>query len=799
MPFRIRRHSVSRAFLPFLATILLAFSSLVAHAAKNRDLIVVIDVSTSMREIFDKAKEEAKQLTSSAQWGDRVTLITFGRSSRLLERTRIKSSYDMARILSTIDKLEATELDTNLSSAMERGLEEMRQYYQEAPDAERVMMWLSDDKDNPPKDVPNLITFETLKQRKSGQLPDRDWFVFKSPIKTETESDVKWFVDWASRRCKMQLKVAFPTSDLGTVSTTSPEKVVSVRFEPESKAVWGTSFSVVAEAIDQNDKSRTVTIPANPSVIVCSGATWDQKILITLPDRPGNYACKISFVLPSDKLLEITPPQALFNIRVEREIKIAKRDIDSDGADREGNSSSGSGRETAFERKIRAQLIEDLKQQRLEQGTPKEPVEFGPIYSGGEYMQSISLFMNRGIPLDSIHMKTSFELPDKLKLMPSFRISEGKLFVDLYLSAKDFVSTMDGWEVRGTVSFFANEEDVSITPRDIPARFYSKSVEWRWGKQELPVSASSEENKEAIAKVVATVKAFAIKAAKALAALVVLWLAYYLVRRYWFAWTQLVGTLEIVKNPLGRKRMYFNLRSLGKHKKTNSLTIGSSRKADISLPHPSVADLHATITTMKTDSGIIVFVQPLRGKRVLVNNVAYVRQKEIGDQDKVAIGEFVFLYTRPELYRETIVCFSDGRAARGALVSWDIDAPGFEFLPQGAPSVNAKMVIGFPELKTVSFVRKKVRFSFDRFLNGQNGHAGRGVEIIFKDGDLLEGRIVGDSGEWDKRFYVLPKDNEEVGLILVERSAIQNIFPREAVEQSFLHFRRALRMLTGRS
>lgn len=790
------------ALFAFLVIFLISSSCPKAYAAKNRDLIVVIDVSTSMRDIFDDTKKEAKQLISSAQWGDRVTLITFGRSSRLLERARVKSSYDTARILSTIDNLEATEFDTNLSSAMERGLEEMRQYYQEAPDAERVMMWLSDDKSNPPKDVPNLITFEVLKQRENGQLPDNGWFEFKAPIKSEVESDVKWFIDWASRRQKMQLKVAAPISDAGTVFTSNPEAELYVQFDPESKAVWGTSFSVVAELIDQNDKSRSVKIPVNPAVVICSGTVWTQKILVKLPDKPGNYDVRLSFLLPSDKLLEITPPQALFKARVERETEIA--DAQGASADdvisaayREG-AHKNSGRESSFERKMRTQLIRDLEQQRREQPSARENVEFGPIYGGSEYQRSIPLSMSRGIPLDTIHMRTNFQLPGSLKLTPSFRISEGKLFVDLSLNAKEFVTTTDGWEVRGSLSFFSSEEDVNITPTDIPARFYSKSVQWRWGKQELVVAAEGKQGDDIVPGVVAFVKSIAPRAGKALAVILVLCLVYYLTIRYWFASTHLVGTLEIVKNPMGRKRRYFNLYRLGKRKKANSLTIGSSSKADIALPHASVADIHATITTASTDAGIIVFVRPCNGSRVLVNNVPYSRQKEIGDKDTLTIGDCVFVYTRPELYRKTVVCFADGRTIRGSLVSWDIDAPSFEFLPHGAPSVDAKMVISFSELKTVSFIRKNTRFSLDRFLNAGNGKGSRNVEIIFKDGDLIEGRIVGESGEWDKRFYLSPKDNEEVGLVLVERAAVQNIFTQETIEEPFIHIRRALRMLTGR-
>jgi len=70
------------------------------------------------------------------------------------------------------------------------------------------------------------------------------------------------------------------------------------------------------------------------------------------------------------------------------------------------------------------------------------------------------------------------------------------------------------------------------------------------------------------------------------------------------------------------------------------------------------------------------------------------------------------------------------------------------------------------------------------------------VEVFFKDGELLEGYMMTETGEWSKRFYVIPKNSDEVALILVERSAVESVVKCEHFKQSFFHLRRFLRALT---
>jgi hypothetical protein len=754
------------------------FSGLGAPAEETRELVAVIDISTSMQDLFHEAKVQVKQLVSSAQIGDRVTIITFGERSYLVERSRIRSSYDIARLISVVDELEATEYSTNLPAGMARGLSELQQFYEESPNSSRILMWLSDDKSNPP-DIPDIITFTSLKEQQTDRLPDKGWFEFERPIKPEAKSDTQWFIDWASRS-EMQLSVELLTDDLGTLLAPDLERILRLRFKPSSEAVIGTSFLVVAEVTAQDGKPYSEAIPVFPSKIVCQREPWEQTLRVMFPDRGGTYVCRISLVLPSDKLLSISPPQLSLNAKVQPEIKLIQRQVAAiNNVIQEGFQQARQQNKAVTDRAFtpleRAELSRDARQ------SPSQTrLLFGPISPRGQYQVTASLTPTQNLSVETISMKSSFELPTGLEFTPEYRVSDGKLFADLFLTAGEDLELEGGWELKGDISFHASADSITIFPGTIPVKFYAeKAATTRWGRREL----DSQPTYNQFARVMGIAKEYAVIGGKGLLVLAVLWFFVYLVRRYVFGMTELVGTLEIVKNPGEHKLKPINLRRMGKIRATNSLTIGSSDKADIMLSHDSLADWHAKITTAKTDAGTVVFVQPLHHNQILVNDIGYTRRKEIGDKDILSIGDYTFLYRCPEIQRETIVRFADGRTMRGVLVSWDIDSTAFEFLPKGAPSLDARMAVDFSELKAVFFVRKPTRFSGERIFTPDRRPSGRPVEIIFKDGELLEGYMVGEASEWSKRFYLIPRERGEVALVLIEHSAVQNIFMRDAFEK----------------
>jgi hypothetical protein len=259
------------------------------------------------------------------------------------------------------------------------------------------------------------------------------------------------------------------------------------------------------------------------------------------------------------------------------------------------------------------------------------------------------------------------------------------------------------------------------------------------------------------------------------AACLLLFLLHLLLKRVGWGKTHLAGTLEIMENPKYPSAV-FNLQKIGRRRGACSLLIGKDPDADIVIPDPALDDFHAEIAAIKTKAGPLVFLRPLEGNGVFVNGVEIDCQKEIHSGDLITLGKTPLTYKSQDMRRETLIHFFDGNCLRGTLLSWDIDASTFQFLPKGAPSADCSMSISFSEIRTVSFLNKKTRALLKWFSAGRDGLQGNSLEVIFKDGQLLEGYTMSDSNTWKKRFYLIPKKSEEIALILVERSAVQQIF-----------------------
>ncbi len=643
-----------RILLGALLILLVPFS-LRADERENRDLIIVIDVSVSMRDRFDGAQIEAKRLVSSAKAGDRVTLITFGGIAHLLERKRIKSPYDVARLVRMIDELEANEYSTNLPLAMERGLGQLREFYEENPEGERLLLWLSDGKNNPPREIADILTFQSLKQKEINRVPDKEWFSFDSPMEAEAESDVDWFVDWA-KRVDMVLTVEPLTNDVGSMVSSNPTSNLRVRFEPNTPAIWGTTFSVVAEAVDEERGNYTEKIFVDPSIIVCKGSPWEQLFRLKLPERPGEYVCKVSFVFPSDKLLRITPARVAVAGRVRSEKRtLAKRDTAVETATPENSS----------------KLIRDTPSKRT------------PVSEGNNFR------MNERI-----------------------------------------------WKSLRDAGIFIREQFAGVLATEKP--FFAWLVALVLGGK-IGYSLLSRARKSGLGR------------------------------------TELAGTLEVVTGPAGCKKDSYNLKRMGRFRGGNSLTIGRNGEADIVLPHASIAAAHAEITATRTDAGVVVFIQPVNGVGVGINGAPCEKKKEIVSGDLISMGAFLLRYKGPEISRETIVEFTDGNCIKGTLLSWDIEAPGFVFFPEGAPYSDARMAIDFSEVKKISFLARKKPLRRRAIMRPHEPRRGYPVQVLFEDGELIEGHMIGENNEWSKRFYLIPEDCGEIALILVERSAAKII------------------------
>jgi hypothetical protein len=675
--------SIRQGCFMLLALFLLLSMNPAAISEESRDLVIVVDVSTSMSELIEEAKEEAIQLVSAANPGDKITIITFGGHAHLLDRQRVRKRSDILSLVQKIDELQATELNTNLPVAMERGLQELLQSYDENPDRKRVLVWLSDDRNNPPPELAGAVTFNKLKQKRIDSLPDHDWFDFTPAIEPQVVSDLDWFVKWA-RREPIELHAYPMCSELGLIP--EGKKSFSVAFEPGSKAAWGSLLSVVAEISDATGKLFSTSIPIEPQVVVCDGTTWKQDFSVTFPERSGDYLCKIRFLSRTEKFLHVSPAEITLKARV--------------------------------------QLKEFTIPETLALKDNSSVFEIPPADQLGKIKREYG----------------KAELPDFVQVGKEEQSSNNQSQAENQKQNSSGLSMM-------TLIFGTGEKKAVFAPAE---DMKLKSL--------LRLSVI-----------------YRLAGAAIFAAMIIFFLSFLLWKIIKLSSTTLTGTLEEIglTNP-DRKR--HSLRSIARRNHIDSILIGKSNGADIVLEDPTVGDAHAEIFGVKTKAGPLVFLRPLFQNRISINGVEHERQKELHNGDLVTIGKKLFLYRCDSLCRETLIHFLDGSCLRGILMSWDIDAATFAFLPKGAPSPHACMTIHFSEIRTVSFLSKNAHSLLRRFVKGGNYARGKFLEIIFDDGELLEGYTVGDSNTWKKRFYIVPKETNGIALVLVERSAVQQMF-----------------------
>jgi len=148
-----------------LALLFLLFHPTAATAAEGKDYVIVIDVSTSMQDIFDEVKRLTNRTISDAKPGDNVAIIIFGERARLLERRQIRGKADVQYLQQEVDNLYPTDYATYINSGLEKSLSELKYLFEKYPDRDRVLLWLSDDKDNPPGELgENFVSLDELRE-----------------------------------------------------------------------------------------------------------------------------------------------------------------------------------------------------------------------------------------------------------------------------------------------------------------------------------------------------------------------------------------------------------------------------------------------------------------------------------------------------------------------------------------------------------------------------------------------------------------------------------------------------------
>ncbi|RJP15644.1 MAG: VWA domain-containing protein [Candidatus Abyssobacteria bacterium SURF_5] len=781
-------------FIPsiLLVTILLLFQ-LNVFAANGKDYVIVIDVSTSMQDIFDEVKRLTNRTLGEAKAGDNVALIIFGENARLLDRRLIRGKADIEELQRQVDALYPTDYATYLNSGLEKSISELRYLFEKYPDRERVLLWLSDDKDNPPAALgQDYLSLDRLREKNEQFEPGREWFAYQAPLSEVKNESFEDFVTWA-RRTTFRIGVRESDINLGSFHDDNVRKKIVLTFEPIHPGAAGLEFFTEATMIDPTNPARTIPVTLSPNRIVASAQVWQQEFDVSFAGAPGVYNGQVVFKSLAGPILDVKPQRVALTAMI-----VPPAPVEVPGPKPE---------EKKLEEVV-ARAKESATGRPAGMTRPERPLTFGPLEPGKKDTKMITLHLNKEADSKKISQDVSIQLPKGFNV-------ESKIYGtrDTTLAAEITISVaqetvlpeemLPQGAYEGSMRFVSNEADIEILPLVIPIRIEMNTDRVRWGRKLLPTTAGIDrsrarkmtfeeltqelegrEGKEEN-RIVSALRSISSRFGSRYVLIPffggVIILFIILLYRMKPAQELFVGELVVIKDPTNSKTKNINLKRIGSLHGKDTLIAGSSPNADIRLDHESVAATHFKLSARKIENQVEVSILPVKGVSLKVNDVECTGRTRLADKDLLGIGEYILLFSNPESQKEVVVHFTDGRTMRGTPVTWDIGAPSFELLRTDVEGVEETA----EEIANIHFETLKGVF----FLQDASGASGipkdriqhhELLEVTFFDGEKIEGNPLVDYSNLAARFYLVPKDMPNIVSILIERSSVKDLVSREA-------------------
>ena len=128
---------LSHPFSILTTLILVLFFTMIqhetAHAASGKDYVIVIDVSTSMEDVFDDVRDISNRTIDRTSVGDSVVVITFGEQATLLDRKNIRGKADQQKLKDRVNDLYPTDYATYINRGLEKSLSELSYLFEKNP------------------------------------------------------------------------------------------------------------------------------------------------------------------------------------------------------------------------------------------------------------------------------------------------------------------------------------------------------------------------------------------------------------------------------------------------------------------------------------------------------------------------------------------------------------------------------------------------------------------------------------------------------------------------------------------
>ena len=739
---------VAAAFIVALIVVSLsppAVSS--SRTEKNQDIVFLVDVSSSMTEIFDDVRRAIYDYISQVRPGDNVVLISFGKSATLRIRQKISSNEDAELIKRELGNLDPSEYYTNITDALDKGLKELEQLRSEYPDHVKTLVLMSDGKNNPPDTAGKPLTFEEILEKyhdiltvEEGELalfylslgkdPDPQVLSFvenSNGLSFDLGENISGDGDRGQFLAMSQVFVEPVSIDLGVVSGPNALVPISIAFFPSRGDPTGNTIATGMSARFKDNPSWRTIVEVKPPNLSCSRDPWSADLLFSVDSFDEGTIIGT---------LELKPLQGQVLFIEPSEIPVTMT----------------------------------LRQPRVNVA-PHGQLKFGPIRPQTEFSETkkILLMPNSAAVGQMIRTGADIDLPDGISLMTSIeRGGEQPELVITVTADKDFDLGYPT-TIVGNVLLSGATEKITFSN----------------GRMEILIEVASPTGTSH--KILKAIKRFFSRYGRwiALAVIVTLIAAIAGLVKHWWVdlrpHSTLEGKLVLVslrgKPPTKSKPIMLNLNSIGKSLGRNSLVIGSSKDAGITLPHKSVATLHCEISTRMEEDRKRVILEPIGHNLVRINDQQVTEATPLSDRDSIEIGEYAFRFENPHPYKQIVVRYLDGKLLKGTPSTWDIESEGFGLLPRDAlPGSTEEIYVLFRDLKAVYFVRDFDGLAGERLVSPKLQIRGVHMELTFHDGEEMEG-FASEAYSPDKdRFYFFPADQSGNTIsVLVERNNLKNI------------------------
>lgn len=727
----LTRLSESGLFLIVVSLVICLVSPLPALAQEipPQNVVFLVDASGDGLSYLPAITGILQRFVTGARPGDSFACYQFSNKPLLVAKAKINHKNDIADLQEQLLQLHEAEKSTNYSPAIERGLSDLLQLFQQHPSHEGLLVLITDGRGEEDS-WSERFTFNEL-LRKFPQLQTNPRFSFVCFfIGRSVESDLQDYLLSAGARLEYWPSDAKWLEKVTLSDICIAEKEKSLGGMPEAP-FFGTftlSFfprrppdrlAMVELDLEENltDKSLDKLFDVRPRRIICKQQPWTEMFTLeTRGLRRGEYRGRFLFYPSEPKSMFVSPTSIPFHFSISSVLRIIV----------------------------------------------PEPLRFGPTGLKGKYEESKKIYIQaeRGDPpnsLNAIDVDADILLPEGLQAQVRPVLREGMIEVQVAVSLNEEVADSVQGQYEGKIKF-------------------SSPSGWMFSQNELPFSVN-------VKKKPINFRRLALYAGIAAGALVAIGLVLLLFFRrirtgladYLAKRTKPTGKLVPVKDPTRGLAKKVNFYSLAERKRKKEIVIGVGEGADFEISHISLVDRTFHISGLRQKDGVHTFIEGRNRAQVLINGVPRVGKAPLKHLDQVQLGAFEFRYEGPLPLQQVVLYYLSGQVVQGWLLEWDMTKEGFHFIKRNGGPQPGEEYVRFYELKAIAFVRDFDGEITKNLLSLKTPRNGHHVFLIFADGEEMSGYVL----EWEpngNKFYFFPHARGlNILFLLVEQNAVAEL------------------------